>query len=181
MAVLCWSIWMDRNQLVFKGKAQLLDTVLARAFGVRSLTPFLSITRSSNVVHPLPASTWQPPSVGTLKVNVDAAMNEMQNYFSVRLVGRDNNVKERVSRAIHMGWNDWMVESDALSMIQVLKTPTPFSLDAPIYEEVRRLCSNNHVKVIRYNPRKTNMAAHVTAKHCFQSEISSLWMEVIPW
>lgn len=88
--MICWSIWIARNDRVFQGKKQFGIDVLNRARRVHELYLISSVpnnhARAYNSKNFFLAET--PP--GILK-NVDASVFNHLDFFGVGLVGRDSS------------------------------------------------------------------------------------------
>lgn len=87
-SVIAWQIWGARNELIFEKIATPPDLCYKKA--VDHLLKY----RKAN--YKIPANRpsrlnakWEPPSVGHIKINVDAAINEKEDRFGMGLVVRD--------------------------------------------------------------------------------------------
>lgn len=134
--LICWSLWTEKNLVVFQGKILGYEHVLAQAN--RTKDHYNIFVRLPERVRSPPSSlfVWKPPSPGILKINVDDAVFSSSNFFSVGLVGRDNfgtlifaegrimqgdfspktaefiAVREGLSKAISLVCEELVVESD---------------------------------------------------------------------
>lgn len=88
--LICWSLWTERNLVVFQGKINDCEDVLARANRTKNhYNIFVGLPES--IRHP-PSSllVWKTPSLGFIKINIDDVFASSK-HFNVGLVGRDNN------------------------------------------------------------------------------------------
>ncbi|XP_075521130.1 uncharacterized protein LOC142554340 [Primulina tabacum] len=89
--LVCWSLWTERNLLVFQNKVKDREDVLTRARRTKEHCRIFSEIRFHVGIQTSTQSFWQPPITGAFKVNVDTAVAESLNNFGVGIVGRDNN------------------------------------------------------------------------------------------
>ncbi|XP_030478270.1 uncharacterized protein LOC115695337 [Cannabis sativa] len=92
-----WCLWYERNQ-VLHGKKSRLPSVLAvfstqyldnyRAAQLKYRQPAISLQMppSSSAAH----APWQPPPMGSLKLNIDAALDKHCNKIGVGAVVRNS-------------------------------------------------------------------------------------------
>lgn len=87
--LICWSLWYNRNLLVFQEKISLFSEVLSKAVMTKELYCLSSNLAPSFVEEEPKISHWSPPQDGVIKVNVDAAVSSSMDHFGVGLAGRD--------------------------------------------------------------------------------------------
>lgn len=100
-AICAWQIWCARNELCFEKVYISPDLCSRRASDLlleyrRANSPDVSVqSRRSN-------AKWIPPEFGSVKVNVDAAINLKEGRFGVGVVARnsDGNVMLSASKTI---------------------------------------------------------------------------------
>ncbi|KAK9190716.1 hypothetical protein WN943_019326 [Citrus x changshan-huyou] len=90
--ILCWSIWLARNHLIY-GKANTEpQAIVARAANVvnsfRAYT--LQYGTSKNIKPNTPSTCWQSPPLSWYKVNVDAAVNSTEDRVGIEVLVRNS-------------------------------------------------------------------------------------------
>lgn len=147
---------------------------------------------------------WKPPSLGFIKINVDATVFRSSDQFSVGLVGRDHvgavlfaegrimqgafssktaelfALREGLSMAIRMGWENVVVESDSVQAIKEVSDPSLFSPDNPVAEQILSLGSSFVVVEFHHCNRKANQVAHELARVCFRNGSHLLFLFAVP-
>lgn len=89
-SLLCWSLWYARNMKIFQQITESTESIIARGDRLRS-TYHLSMNNQRPPSSALENSAiWQPPPLGSLKVNVDATVFSSMDYFGIGMVGRDH-------------------------------------------------------------------------------------------
>ncbi|GMN73854.1 hypothetical protein TIFTF001_053750 [Ficus carica] len=87
-----WSIWLDKNRLVFENKAEGAKEVVARAG--RILGDYLVCNgldeMKCNRAKPNTVK-WCPPTRGYVKINVDAAVNNDMEFIGIGVVARNED------------------------------------------------------------------------------------------
>lgn len=81
-------------------------------------------------------------------------------------------IQHGISRAIDMGWNKIVIESDASNAVHAIKNVPPLSLEAQVVNLICRLSSNFVGISFAYSPRSTNSLAHEVARRCFVPQSS---------
>lgn len=205
LVLICWSLWSKRNLIAFHGKVIDFEDVLARAYRANDHYKIFEKLPVRIRPPPSPWLVWKTSSPGSFKINVDAAVCNSSDFFSVGIVGRDNcgtvvfaegrriilgdfspktaefiAVREGLVRAISLGWENLFVESDAIQIIKELIDPALFSPDNPIADQVRSLQSRVHGVVFQHCNRKANQVAHELARVCFHSGNHLLFPYAIP-
>lgn len=87
-AVLAWLLWGERNARIFEPQNCLADGLVTKAQVLIAEWRELDIV---DVERPLLATqrTWQPPMIGEIKVNVDAAVDMAARRYGVGVVTRN--------------------------------------------------------------------------------------------
>lgn len=93
--VCAWQIWCARNDLCFEKLYVSLEYCYLKA------RDMLSEYKQASLLHPQERNRrvdvkWSPPNVESVKVNVDAAINLVDNKFRIGVVARDSNVSVAV-------------------------------------------------------------------------------------
>ncbi|KAM1311122.1 hypothetical protein PS1_007620 [Malus domestica] len=143
---------------------------------------------------------WTKPEFGFIKVNTDAAWCKNSLRMGVGWVCRDfagvlqaaggsgtgpchsaaageaHAIREAILACTSLGFNNIIIESDAMMIIQMLRKeiPSDFSLDCILGDiEVlaRRLTSVSFAFV----SRESNAAAHSVAKYVFKQGKEFIW------
>lgn len=85
-----------------------------------------------------------------------------------------------LSKAISLGWEKLVVESDAVHMLNEVNDQASFSLDNPIADQVRSVRSRVWEVVFQQYNRNANRVAHELARVCFRNSIHLLFSCAIP-
>ena len=129
----------------------------------------------------LPKHAWQPPGMGRIKVNVDAAVNEAKDYIGVGIVARDDkgNVLGAAARRVvgnfspHVGGclavreGAWLsrllgallIETDAVNVVRSVYNPNVYSLEANVIEDICHSMNQASSSSVCYSSRKGNFSA----------------------
>lgn len=95
MVIIFWVTWNVRNKLLFQGKRETPQGIIAKTEAVPEAytrVKHLSYARKGN--HQVILSQqWSPPQNGYAKVNVDAATNSYLNLAGLGAIIRDENGK----------------------------------------------------------------------------------------
>ena len=150
-AVTAHLIWMRRNKWVFDGEFQPLAVVMKLAH--EQLNAYKDAELSRQVHLPttqIPViQRWTKPPYGVIKLNWNAAVNEERQMIGVGIIGRDHNdhiylvftacrrfITDPTSAeamatwtladiCVKLGFNDAILESDALEVVQALNKEEP--------------------------------------------------------
>ncbi|XP_042944784.1 uncharacterized protein LOC122278665 [Carya illinoinensis] len=148
---------------------------------------------------------WQPPPVGSLKLNVDGATFSDQCRSGIGVVLRDDKGKvtfaaskpedaiadpmeieliailRGIQLCIPLGIVELQIESDALLVIEELKKDGKSStLWSSLIHEIKTLLSSFPAWSIQYRGRESNGVAHNLAKFAWHLDDIALWWDVIP-
>ncbi|KAL8120644.1 hypothetical protein AgCh_017717 [Apium graveolens] len=63
---------------------------------------------------------WNPPEVGCMKINVDAAVKEGQNWFALGMVARNHLGKYISGKTMKLGGQASVVESEMIGILEAL-------------------------------------------------------------
>nr|GMD79389.1 uncharacterized protein LOC109155154 [Ipomoea batatas] len=183
----CWMIWQERNNRVWNNahatSPRLLDHAASFLATWRSLQS--STKAPTAVIYP---TAWQAPPSGYLKVNVDAANDIVSKVTGVASLIRDNagsfhatlqlklngyhsaKIAEAIAVREALKWlksrrvDNIQIESDALLVVEGIKTSTGCSSFDLIMSDIRVLAVNFHSLSFVFAKRSANKAAHLLAK-----------------
>ncbi|CAN6720512.1 unnamed protein product [Malus baccata var. baccata] len=188
-----WRLWKNKNETVFNGMQHQSLEVLN--IWRSSLAEFReATTRTADGDRPprdagtsevrRRGAMWTKPGFGFIKVNTDAAWckNSLRMGGSgtglchSAAAGEAHAIREAILACISLGFNNIIIESDAMVIIQMLRKeiPTDFSLDCILGDiEVlaRRLTSVSFAFV----SRESNVAAHSVANYVFKQGKEFCW------
>jgi len=207
VVALLWQIWQARNHSIFRSKRSTHEQIVDLAF----------ITAESNRSKPqdilstgerlLPTSrNWNPPPVGTIKVNVDGAFPMADQKGSVacicrnhegNLIGGSSQIVPASSplqteiRALHhallylieKGINEdhLQVDSDYLAMVDMLNNRCSPPWDCrTLIVDVETLLSRFPLLRLSYCRREANSLADWAAKACGRGFLHSNWASSPP-
>lgn len=202
--LICWSLWMQRNQFIFQQVNQTPDDILARA--TRTLTIY-----RDNPHNPIPIIShqpgsvwWHPPPLGTLKVNVDAAVFESNTRFGIGIVRRDNNghilfaecrllegrfspflaetivIHEGMLKAKNYNWPRWIIESDALKAIIAIENRYSLPEEGNILDSINSMCASFSDVSFKHCDRNANKVTHELARISMRSGSNVKFESAIP-
>lgn len=121
---MCWSIWYSRNLLIFEGKRENSQSLVATAIGIVDSCRIIKILADQifSKHQSINQQAWMPPSSGWYEVNVDAAIRHSNWIAGLGVVIRDSKgkfVAVAIQRVIYKG-NVAYIEAKAVSLgIQV--------------------------------------------------------------
>ena len=150
ISMVCWSLWKNRNNIVWNQKSLEATEVVNSAILVlnqwqsaqdRSFDNLFGfITPSDGKEH------WQLPQMNTIKVNTDAALFEDSGHFSFSILARDHEgnmvedkacckqgsiapelaeaigVREALSWIKSKNWPHVIIETDCLVVVQAIRS-----------------------------------------------------------
>ncbi|XP_060959370.1 uncharacterized protein LOC133030594 [Cannabis sativa] len=148
---------------------------------------------------------WQPPNLGSYKLNIDVTLNANKNIIGVGAIVRDaaSCVVATFSKSIignfashemeakalfhSLNWLLQMqlsidhIETDALMVSKALHTPTTIltAFDDLILD-ISSLLSFFPRVVVTHVKRSANMAAHGLAKYALELDEDCVWLETCP-
>lgn len=88
-------------------------------------------------------------------------------------------IQHDLLRAISMGWNNIIIESDASQAVQEINLVHPFSMEDQVVRSICRLSSNVECISILQSPRNTNQIAHELARRSIYSRTSFVFLNEI--
>ncbi|KAL8098499.1 hypothetical protein AgCh_031317 [Apium graveolens] len=189
---LCWSVWRARNGLIWNQRSWNSMRIVAKAWEYLSQWKSAQGRYQSAPLQPPVqedgAVYWVKPQHEVVKITVDAAIMEHQGVSGIGLIARDHAgnlilartrciveimnptlaeaiaVKEALSWVKELPGANFVIESDCLVVVQLIRSATPMrSRIGQIIEECRRsLQELNNVKLY-FVKRSANMSAHELA------------------
>ncbi|KAF7837677.1 hypothetical protein G2W53_006159 [Senna tora] len=200
---LLWALWKSRNEFCFEGNKEDPINILAR---VEVLTnEFLAChnansNRDSNSsVTDINSDVWSPPSVGVVKINVDAAMEIDKCRGALSVVVRDHKgevltgsvkrfpcvsvlqaeglaVKEAVMMCSALDIKEAIIESDCKLVVDFCNDRyKSWQLETILEGTNELLRSNNGIKV-NWISRKKNMVADFLAREAIKNTLCCTWV-----
>ncbi|OMO54692.1 reverse transcriptase [Corchorus capsularis] len=188
-----WAIWTNRNRCyheVVCGSA--IALTLAVAHHLQQMIQVFPGERRGGISTQL--VRWMPPTVGSFKLNVDAAFDKNRGVAGLGAVIRDHNgdvrsyatkqlsfvsdlfyaeiyaIKMGLQLAKEEGLQRYLVESDCLVGISAINSSsTLFWEGACLIDEIRNLATSFESIRFRHLNRKANYCAHGLAKFAFQT------------
>ncbi|KAM6593255.1 hypothetical protein CsatA_000958 [Cannabis sativa] len=221
LCCILWAIWTERNRVIHGHKAkpskdlanfasnywqnyqsaQLKYGSTAAATN-RTHAPAASSLQSSPSAHPVP---WTPPPPGTLKLNVDAAVNTSRKITGIgALVRRSNGTvaaafskpvvgcfesheMEAIAMFHSLCWAlqqqlpVTFIETDALRVSNALcKSSSAISSFNDLIADISSLLSFFPNVTVSHVKRSANMAADGLAKFALGVDETCLWSDCIP-
>lgn len=170
LCMICWSLWKNRNAIVWNQKGAEFVEVVESAIQVldhwknaqdRSYdSSFGFMTLTDGDVH------WKQPQEGTIKVNTDAALFEDSNCYAYAMVARDHEgklveaissckqgktdpelaeaigIREALSWIKATAWPSVVLETDCLTATQAIRcTSVNLSYLGRVIDECKHLLS----------------------------------------
>ncbi|KAK3184806.1 hypothetical protein Dsin_032092 [Dipteronia sinensis] len=187
-----WSVWLSRNQWIFKGKAMdfrfalslvwraVSDANRLRIGCMRNCVDDLLILRRFDLCgHPAKAPVirsviWSPPAPGWIKVNTDgAALSSLGVFaFEEELLA----ALMAINFAWQNGWHRIWLESDSSYMVQLLS-----SRSKQVPWQIRQAWQHRIYQIsmmefqVSHIFREGNQVADVFSKHDLGLEVDSWW------
>lgn len=194
LCMVCWSLWKNRNDIVWNQKGTEFVEVVASAIQVldhwknaqdRSYdSSFGFMTLTDGDVH------WKQPQEGTIKINTDAALFEDSNCYAYAMVARDHEgklveaissckqgrvdpelaeaigIREALSWIKAKAWPSVVLETDCLTAIQAIRCSSiNLSYLGRVIDECKHIFSAlDNRKVILKFVKRENVA-HFIATH----------------
>ncbi|XP_043710521.1 uncharacterized protein LOC122659481 [Telopea speciosissima] len=207
---MCWSLWIIRNDRIFKRKSWTPEEVINHAqmaceeFG--KLSQSLICTSQSLVESPsTDQRQWIPPPHGQVKLNTDAALPRGESNggigFIIRndlghsilaisdpvtmsniLMGKSMAVRAGLLVAVEAGVSHIMVESDCAALISYINgdDPAPLSIGSFIHD-IRCLASQFTSIAFNHVSRDRNGVADFLARKALSSARRTIWLNSNPW
>ncbi|KAM6568954.1 hypothetical protein CsatB_016939 [Cannabis sativa] len=198
-AMLSWSIWKTRNEVLWQHKTRSVLQVVQSAKQVlnswkvaKFQTPAALYATGEAAI----SNLWRKPSVDMVKVNVDGAIFQTQQKFGFGCIARNHHghllearsvsrwgcvlpeiaevigIKEALSWIKTRGWDRVVVETDALVVVQAINSSVHMpSQFGLLVEDCRSILLSLNNVVVSFVNRSANRAAHSLAREsCFLSD-----------
>uniref|UniRef100_A0A8I6Z480 RNase H type-1 domain-containing protein n=1 Tax=Hordeum vulgare subsp. vulgare TaxID=112509 RepID=A0A8I6Z480_HORVV len=204
-AVTCWHIWDARNKLHEENITQHPSSVALKIKAcVNMIVEHLFISSTNHRREPSPTTSWVPPPVGRVMINVDAALFSHDRSMGAGVVMRDhsgscitcygtgvpNVILPELAEAIAIqrgllfslgeGFQKVILGSDCLTVIQRINSLSQDrSLCGPVIQDIKQLRGSFMSCSIFHVRREQNVAAHLLARSCNQLECH-VWRGVSP-
>ncbi|KAL5578350.1 hypothetical protein UlMin_020049 [Ulmus minor] len=204
LCILLWRIWFRRNKWIHE---QIwLDDESCFSWARQHLADFVKANCTErDPVKKSTASTWQPPEIGVVKVNSDAAWCSKMKKFGLGSVIRDYTGKvlgsvatpihSLVSVAVaeswalergillakHLGYAAVILESDCLGVTKDLESRTLHDSDLSYaFDSIYEICNDLYLYKFSHTPRIGNQVAHNLARLALSLENEQIWPSGIP-
>lgn len=194
--LVAWAIWNNRSNVAWKQGGKECNEIVVSAVQDLNNWEFAqdkSFDYSFGFVTQTEGNTcWEQPRVGSVKVNVDAALFESSNLFSYAMVARDHNrlllkakssckqesanpelaeaigIREALSWVKEQEWLATIVESDCLIAVQTIRCSSfNFSYLGRVIDECKNLLVELESKsvALKFVKRFANKVAHYLARY----------------
>ncbi|KAL8111232.1 hypothetical protein AgCh_019083 [Apium graveolens] len=208
IAAVLWGVWFARNKRIFENKYMSPATTMNWSMTQIKEWRDANIKRQATGLNERGAMhqqnrQWVKPEPGCRKLNVDAAVKEGQNSFSVGLVLRDDrgqyiagktcrfagslSVEEAETVAILEGllWTNELppgpitIESDSLLSINAIRKGSVNFLEiGHLVQHCRSLINSREGVSVVFTRKQANKAAHILARH--PCELNSFVINLSP-
>ncbi|KAM6573212.1 hypothetical protein CsatA_017292 [Cannabis sativa] len=193
IATVCWAIWGARNDKVWQNKMSTASFIVA--FAGSYLEQWKSAQSSNlessqtGLVAGDGVESWCAPQRNQVKVNVDASLFGVDQSYGIGMVARDDHgfflegvtkkfsgvVRPEIAEAIsfrealswikNQRWNQVVVETDCLIVVQALRTSCEMrSLFGLIIKECKLLLAELRNVSFHFVKRSANVVAHAFAR-----------------
>ena len=187
---ICWGIWKDRNDLRMGGKGKMARTILRSATHLVEEFGLANEEKTEFQADPIPLATWQPPSQGSYKVNMDGTVFTNRKQAGAGVIIRDGNGEviaalskkwkcplgaiEAEAKALEAGVNfAWEIgireaefEMDSLMICNALHgLESPPSSIVNVLDGVRNQVLSFRQWKFSHIKRQGNVPAHLLAQH----------------
>ncbi|KAF5471734.1 hypothetical protein F2P56_008507 [Juglans regia] len=128
-------IWQRRNKLVFEGS--FLHPTLLPQNASQQLADFKAVQLAPNSttrIHPNHVVTWNPPPVGIIKINWDAALWEAHDRLRIGLVARDHEGSILASKIVAKTSCVVPLLAEAIGVFQAVIFASELNLESVIFE-----------------------------------------------
>ncbi|TXG67779.1 hypothetical protein EZV62_009054 [Acer yangbiense] len=203
--ITAWLVWNNRNQSLFGDKAKCWGDSWSKATLFLSGGKTIERQNNSSALPSHVIKNWSPPSFGTIKINVDAALDVGRNRFSAGIVIRDSSgrilkaaalvfkgrtsvdiaeakaIYEGILLATTSGLQSLSIESDSLNVVRLCNGEISTRNDVfNVICDIQFLLSRERKISISYIPRSCNMVAHEVARRAIGLENSVIMYDPYP-
>ncbi|KAK3226642.1 hypothetical protein Dsin_006504 [Dipteronia sinensis] len=198
-----WSSWLNRNNFIHNNKVIAPDELLNWVFS------FLKEFQNSRIIstyvvsscYVIYSSSWSPPPLGSLKLNIDVAMKANFSHIRIGEVIRNDKgevvsalskhldgsfsadlreylaLREGLLLAKRPGFSVRLVEADAVNVVSVVNSNRFLSsIVGPVISDVKALFRDVGVINSQAIPRNRNVVAHTLASLAFSSYEDKTWL-----
>ncbi|XP_073046213.1 uncharacterized protein [Primulina eburnea] len=130
-----------------------------------------------------PEKSWTPPRASTLKLNIDAAVNNQLSHYCVGGVVRDKQGRllmafgKQINQPISVVHGELLVASDSLLAVQAVTIDLEnHSYTGACAAEIIPMLKQPVVSEIVHVRREANRVAHTIAHFAFSSPSSFVWV-----
>ncbi|XP_026428222.1 uncharacterized protein LOC113324100 [Papaver somniferum] len=207
---LFWAISKARNTLVFERKQVYIDAVLQQGhywfnlYYKENYDPMIQSHPQEHTTTPAHEMIrWSPPTEGTIKINIDAAIKNWRSSnaavtrdhqgvligaetsisnYCIPLIAEANGFVLAVKLVNRMVFEKFVIESNSLTMIQILKgelTRFPWRIIS-ILNELRTATSRFPQVEYNFMSRRANDTGHILAKFVVKHNVHELWTSSQP-
>ncbi|KAK9094416.1 hypothetical protein Scep_025885 [Stephania cephalantha] len=186
-----WSSWRRRNEIMFGSKAHTVDLeweeIGSRLYEFQShrlVDPQICGAKEEGMSS-RPIQPWIPPPRGTMKLNVDASIDSHMDFVRVGGVFKHHEwvvhgafvtklegtfspeiakllaIREGVRFAVAQNIHVEKIESDASTVVAVLRNYITTRFSGGVVEEIEALPHKDARHMVSYIPRSGNSVAHV--------------------
>ena len=202
---ICWGIWKNMNELWTGGKGKTGRTILRTAMNLLDEFRTANEPKDEPVAAIAPTVSWQPPSDGCYKVNMDravfsnrkqagagviirdgagevvAALSKKWNYPLGAIEAEAKAMEAGITFAHDVGIRDAEVETDSLEIFNALRGHSaPPSLVVNVVTGILKQASFFRKWKFTHTKRQGNVPAHVLAQHAKNVEDYLAWVEECP-
>ncbi|XP_060961871.1 uncharacterized protein LOC133032068 [Cannabis sativa] len=199
-----WAIWSEKNKVLHGGvrrdgsyivsyATHYYGNFLATRNWAKAPTAMAAPTATEQHHKPTEGVPWRPPDLNGIKLNVDAAINQMTKTLGIGTIIRDHNgvVLVAISKSVQgyfrsnemeakalfhsINWASQLqipvtnIETDALRVFNVLSiTFLDLSSFSNLIFDVRNLLSSFFVVVVSNVRRHANQGAHELVKYALE-------------
>ena len=204
IVMISWKLWTHRNEVrhggARKNEKALIDSALAYLEDYHSC-----VAVTSRKVEKKQA-VWTPPPTNLYKINIDGAVFTALGAAGAGVLIRDGignvigasckkfqapfGAIEAEAKAIELALQmtkdlviqEFILESDSLILVNALKecSPPSIAVAAVVYNTLAASYGFRHVE-FNHVGRQGNRPAHLLAKHVFDIDDFSVWIEETPY
>ena len=198
-----WAIWFNKNKVIHDDLCSSPSQIWQMA---KILLEDFNDTASSDFCTPNPSQlhSWSPPPPGVLKINVDGSSSDLEDSSCIGVIIRDYKgktvaafckplqshfptelaevfaVEQGISLARELQLSRVMLESDALSVINVINDSTFGTSYGHIIQDISHAQSSFDFCSFKHLNRSFNSAAHELAQFARRNGSAHLWKGVTP-
>ncbi|XP_019151923.1 PREDICTED: uncharacterized protein LOC109148642 [Ipomoea nil] len=211
VVIICWAIWENRNQMVWK--AQGMDPRTMVRIALAYVTDWKSAQQgySTAMVNPTPiqtpSTTWSPPLSDYCKLNIDVAMDFGRSRMGFGWILRDSEgivkgaamsmmvgiysvkeaeaigAREALSWIKKKGWSHVILETDAEVVTKAVHERQNHTPFGAIMNDIRTLLLLLPYVSFIFAKRDANLPAHFLAKFALCNSVEGVieFLDSIPF